>query len=90
MFKKHVYESWRCLFEAFILKTGIYFCLDLHYVHKIQMGQRHTEKRSKNLFHPQMKFYNDFQKSVLVMAVFVPGFHIENRQLPFVRYTLCP
>ena len=53
-------------------------------------GTAHTEKRSKNLFHPQMKFYNDFQKSVLVMAVFVPGFHIENRQLPFVRYTLCP
>ena len=54
-FKKHVYESWRCSFKAFILKKVKYLWLDLHYVHKEEMGQRHTWKRSKNLFYPQMK-----------------------------------
>ena len=62
IFKKYVYESWRWVFEAIILKKGNYFCSDLHYVHKIQTGQRHTEKHSNNLFHPQLKFYKILQR----------------------------
>ena len=63
IFKEHVYESWRCLFRALISKNGNYFCLDLHYVHKVEMGQRHTEKYSKNLLYPQMRIVQRFSKS---------------------------
>ena len=41
-FKKHVYESWRLLFQASILKKAKFFCLDLHHVHKVETGQSHT------------------------------------------------
>ena len=76
-----MYESWRCLFQAFTLKKGNCFCVDLHWVHKVKTGQRHTEKRLKNLFHPQIKFYNVFQKTrVWVLTEFVAGFHIEKRK----------
>ena len=64
-FKKHVYESWRCSFKAFILKKGKYLWLDLHYVHKVELGQRHTWKRSKNLFYPQMKILQQWGYNTL-------------------------
>ena len=62
-FQKLLFESWRCLFRALISKNGNYFCLDLHYVHKVEMGQRHTEKYSKNLLYPQMRIVQRFSKS---------------------------
>ena len=46
IFKKHVHESWRSLLQFFILKKGNYFDLDLHHVHNMEMGQRHTFKNA--------------------------------------------
>ena len=72
------------------IEKSKYFCLDLQYVHKVEMGQRHTFKNALKFFYPQMKILQRFSKTrVLVMAVFVPDFHIENRELLFLRSTLC-
>ena len=43
-------------------KKGNYFCLDLHYVHNVETGQRHTQKHSKNLFYLQDWSILDKQK----------------------------
>ena len=47
----------------FHIKKGYNFCFDIQCIHRVEL--RHTEKRSKNLFHSQMKFYNDFQKTYM-------------------------
>ena len=66
-----MYESWRCLIQAFILKKGNYFFLDLHYAHKAETGQRHTQKRSKNLFYLQMKILQRFSKNTYMRRMIV-------------------
>ena len=90
-FSKNTYILVMTEFVAgFHTEKSKYFCLDLHYVHKEETGQRHTFKNARKKFYPQMKILQRFSKTrVLVMAVFVPDFHIENRQLLFLRSTLC-
>ena len=65
IFKKHVHESWRSLLQFFILKKGNYFYLDLHHVHKMETGQRHTFKNAycKKCFYPQTKILQRFSKN---------------------------
>ena len=45
----------------FHAEKGNYFCLDLHYVHKVETGQRHDQKHSKDCFTRNWKFDNNFQ-----------------------------
>ena len=71
-FSKNTYMSHGCVSSRLSYwKKGNYFCLDLHYVHNVETGQRHTQKRSKNLFYLQMKILQRFSKNTYMRRMIV-------------------